>query len=125
MSFDIVLQRFMHGEPAAADSVAVLRVLGPYAAHDQTMLLTADGDAAIYGLDDPGAGHLMINHAGGLDIWDVIYELARVAGFVIMPIGCGTLVPGAELIPHLPRELPEPILQVFSGRDVLAAMKGG
>ena len=116
MSFDIVLQRFMHGEPAAADSVAVLGALEPYAAHDQTMLLAADGDAAIYGLDDPSAGHLMINHAGGLDIWDVIYELARVAGFVIMPIGCGTLVPDAELIPHLPRELPEPILQVFSGR---------
>ena len=106
VSFDIFLQRFRHGEPAAADSSAVLDTLKPYAAHDDKMLVTADGDAAIYGLDDPGAGHLMINHAGGRVIWDVIYELALAAGFVIMPVGCGTLVPGAKLIPHLPPELP-------------------
>lgn len=122
MSFDIFLQRFMHGQPAAADPVAVLETMKPYAAHDHTMLMTADGDAAIYGLDDPGAGHLMINHAGGLVIWDVIYELARAGDLVIMPVGCGTLVPCAELISHLPPDLPEPILRVFSGKDVLAAI---
>ena len=113
----------MHGEPAAADPAAVLDTLEPYAAQDHTMLVTTDGGAAIYGLGDPGAGHLMINHAGGLVIWDVIYEVARAAGFVIMPVSCGTLVPGAELIPHLPPDLPEPVLQVGSGKDVLAALQ--
>ena len=123
MSFDIFLQRFRHGEQAAADPGAVLDALQSYAAHDDTMLVTTDGDTAIYGLDDPGAGHLMINHAEGRVIWDVIYDLALAAGFVIMPIGCGTLVPAAELIAHLPPGLPKPILQVGSGKDVLAAIE--
>ena len=40
----------------------------------------------------PATG-FMFNHVDGRAAWDVIYEVAQAAGFVVMPIGCGTLLP--------------------------------
>ncbi len=126
MSFDIFFQRFAAGEHAAADAQAVASFLAPFIdrrdPHGAT-LRTNDGDAELYGLDDIGEG-CMITHASGRAIWDVMYELARVGRFVVIPVGCGTCIPPTVDRSDLVVELPEPITVVGSGRELLAVVLG-
>jgi hypothetical protein len=64
----------------------------------------------------------MINHASGRQIWDVMFELARAAGFVVFPVGCPTCVIDDVSIEHLPDELASDVAIVRSGQDLLDAV---
>jgi hypothetical protein len=64
----------------------------------------------------------MFTHAAGRHIWDLVYEIARAANWVIIPVGCPTCVPAAEMVAHVPDELCADALVVNSGEDVLHAI---
>jgi hypothetical protein len=76
----------------------------------------------VYGIDNPASG-LMINHASGRAVWDVLFELARATGMAVMPVGCRTSVTDSGLIDGLPAGLP-PAEVVTSGADILATLEG-
>lgn len=122
MSFDIFLQRF---DGVETDGTAVMSVLRPLLAreepeHRYRAIVTADGGADVYG--DPASG-LMFNHASGVQVWDVIVDVAIAAGWVVLPVGCGTCVVNDAQRNDLPQSVPEPIVTVHSGAELIAAIK--
>jgi hypothetical protein len=124
MSFDVYLQAFAAGAASVGDGQAALAVLEPFVvdrAEGFAGLSLPDGAADVYGVGDPGSG-LMFNHIGGRAAWHLIYEVAKVAGFAIMPVGCGTLVPDETLREQLPADVPTPVMVVRSGAEILAAI---
>jgi hypothetical protein len=127
VSFDIFLRRFEGGEAARADEAAVLGVLAPLIEErgdGWARLCTTDGDADVYRMDDPASG-LMVNHASGREIWNVLFELGRAAGFAVMPVGCGTFVISEVALSDLPDGVPEPIAVLTSGDELLRAIESG
>ena len=68
-------------------------------------IVTDDGEAEVYG-SDPSRG-FMFTHASGRRVWDVIYNLARAAGFVVIPVGtprcesCGWISEVRAAVPSL------------------------
>lgn len=124
MSFDIFLQGFHAGNAASADETAtraVLAVLDPLVIHragHSARIATSDGEADVYGIDDPSSG-LMFSHASGRQVWGVIFDVARAAGFVVLLGGCGTGLIDEATIAELPDGLPEPIVVIRSGADLL------
>lgn len=125
MSFDIYLQAFRDGDACEGDGDAALALLRPFIASrdkDFVRLATQDGEADVYGVDDPGNG-LTFNHVSGRAAWDLIYAVARSAGFVVMPVDCGSLLPDESFTMHLPDGIPEPIVTVGSGEEILAAVE--
>ena len=121
MSFDIFFQRFQGGEPVQVDRTAVLAILSPLIAErgdDWFTVSAEDGSADISGLSEAASG-FMVNHASGRVIWDLMYEVAQSAGLTVMPVGCGTGVVGEGAIDDLPDGVPEPIVVVKSGAELL------
>lgn len=86
------------------------------------VIQTDDGTADVYGVDTPDRG-LMFNHVGGRTAWDVIYAVADAAGFVVMPVGCGTLLVDEATRRELPDGIPEPVVPIRSGADILSAIE--
>lgn len=82
---------------------------------------TGDGAADIYGYDDPSAG-LMVNHASGRQVWDLLADLARSAGLVLMPVGASVCVTSAAAVDELPTELQHDVAVIRSGDDLLAVI---
>lgn len=123
VSFDIFLQSFRCGEAASGEPGAVLRELGPYLAGTPSggyaRVRTGDGSADVYGLG--GAG-LMINRASGELIWQLIVDVARAAGYAIMPVGCAVCVVRYEMIDDLPGDLQDGAVVVRSGDELLKAI---
>jgi hypothetical protein len=75
----------------------------------------------VYGIDEPASG-LVINHASGRAVWDVVFELARAARMAVMPVGCRTSVTDPGLIDALPAG--SPLAEVVtSGADILATVE--
>ncbi len=125
MSFGIYLQAFRDGDASEGDGDAALALLRPFIAareEDFVRLATQDGEADVYGLDDPGNG-LTFDHVSGRAAWDLIYAVSRSAGFVVMPVGCGTLLPDESLRVHLPDGVPEPIVTVGSGEEIVTTVE--
>jgi hypothetical protein len=126
VSFDIFLQAFEDGDAGRGDADAVVAALNPMIAQrgkGWVHIRTGDGSADVYGTDDPGSG-LMFNHVEGRDAWDVIYDVARLAKFVVMPVGCGTLLPDDAMRRDLPDGIPEPVLLIRSGADIVRIVTG-
>jgi hypothetical protein len=125
MSFDIFFQRFAAGGPSRADGDAVEAYLTPMIkerSRSCTRIETADGEADVYGFDSFSNG-LMINHASGRAIWDVMFELARIGGYAVMPVGCGTCITDATDPSDLPAEVPGPTVVVHSGQHLLEVVQ--
>jgi hypothetical protein len=125
VSFDIFIQRFEDGGAAQADEAAMSAVLEPLLEErgdSWARIRTSDGDADVYGIDDPASG-LMVNHASGREIWNVLFELGRTAGLAVMPVGCGTFVFSDDALSHLPDGVPEPIRIPTSGDALLRAVE--
>jgi hypothetical protein len=121
MSFDIFLQGFRDGEAATVDALAVSRTLAPFVVdgdEGHSHLRLPDGEADAYGLDDPASG-VMINHASGRLVWDLIFERAHGAGLAIMPVGSATAVTAETDLMDLPQELSEDAVVVSSGAELL------
>ncbi len=127
VSFDVILQNFRDGEAAAGDGAEVSLILAPLIVDSDgnwARVSTEDGEAEVYGLDDPASG-LMINHASGKAIWHVVFEVASRARFAVLPIGCPTCVPTAAMVHHLPRELADDALVIASGDELRRAIEAG
>jgi hypothetical protein len=124
VSFDIFLQRFHEGDAVEGDGQAILSLLEPLIKERSSgfgRAVTEDGGADIYGLDHPEVG-VMINHAEGVRIWDLIVELARVGGMVVMPVGCPVCGVDPEAGRHLPPKAP-PFEVIESGADLLRVIE--
>ena len=109
MSFDVYLQGFRNGESADGDGAKVRAALEPFivdSGETSAHVAAADGGAEVHGLDDPSTG-LMFAHLSGRAIWDVVFDVARAGGFVVMPMGCAVGVLGEGDIEHLPASLVE------------------
>jgi hypothetical protein len=120
VSFEIFLQGFSGGQMATGHPDEALRVLAPYIVeppiHGYVELQTMDGGADVYGV---GGDSLMVNHASGEHIWDLLVAAAAAADWVVMPVGCPTCVTSEEQVNHLPEELRHAIAVVSSGEGLL------
>ena len=122
MSFDVFLQAFQSREAAAGNGAAALDVLEPHIADRDdgfAHLVTSDGGADLYGIDDPSSG-LTINHASGDTIWQIVVDAAVAGGFFIIPVGCPTAAVGGVDSAHLPAELGADVVPVTTGTELAA-----
>ena len=126
MSFDVFLQGFAGGESTPGKPDAVLQVLAPYFAEapraGYVRVQLADGEADVYGV---GRSHLMVNHASGEQIWDLVVAVAAAAGWVIMPVGCPVCVVADEQAADLPEELRADVTVVRTGTELLRVIERG
>src|SRR5579885_1014168 len=125
MSFDIFFLRFEGGDPSRGDDRAVEELLEPWIEEREkswARVKTVDGEADVYGMETPGAS-LMINHASGRVIWDLMFELAHVGRFAVIPVGCGTIITPSIDSSDLPPEVPDPISVVRTGAELLAVVE--
>ena len=122
MSVDIFLQDFS-AEPADR-SATIGPILAALLDSSGTRITTSDGAADVYGLVDSPVIGLMFNHVDGDAAWDVIYEIALAAKWVVMPVGCAVCVPSEELADSIPEELREMSFElVRSGADILRLVR--
>ncbi|MEO5898523.1 MAG: hypothetical protein ABIR68_00165 [Ilumatobacteraceae bacterium] len=127
MSFDIFLQSFRDGEGGAGDGDAALALLEPFVVRRENgcaQIATADGGADVYGLDDAATG-LMINHVSGRAIYSLLYDIARCARFVVMPVGCATCVSDEAMKEHLPSALANDVVVIASGDALQRIIESG
>ena len=68
-------------------------------------LVTIDGSAELCRYGDDLVG-LLVNHASGGEVWNVLHRVAEDGGFAVMPVGCGTFVTGDGALVDLPDESP-------------------
>ena len=111
---------FQSGDAAHGDGAAALEVLEPLIAERDgrfARLVTSDGGADLYGIDGPSSG-LMMNHASGDAIWQLVVEVAVAAGCFIVPVGCPVAVVAGTDQAQLPPELRSDAVAVESGTDL-------
>lgn len=126
MSFDTFLQDFSGRPLAAAGERAVRAVIEPHierAGDGWVRLVTADGGADLYGYGDGRVEGFMVKHTAGREIWDLLHRVAAAAGFVVMPVGCGMLLPPGFDRQSLPEGVPDPVVEVRSGAEIIAAIE--
>ena len=126
MAFDIFLQAFRDGGAVEADVEVILSVVDPcIRRRDESCVHveTSDGGADVYGLET-SVQSLLINHASGRAIWDLIYELAQSAGMAVMPVGCATCVTDEDVLVGLPHELAMSAIIVSSADELRLAISG-
>ena len=123
MAFDIFFAP-VPGLPFDGD--AVQRLLDADAARSHlgaTVVTTRDGGADIYGPPDPDSW-LMVNHAEGSDVWELMYQMAAAGPYQVMPIGCETFVTAADHLGLVPDEAQRPIVLVACGAEMQALVGG-
>lgn len=127
VSFDIFLQAFRHGDATTADGEAALRLIDPIVVDrgpTWVRVATVDGGADVYGVDSADNA-LMVNHVSGTAIYGVLYDVAREAGFTLMPVGCAWCIPDSDMRQHLPVEIRDAAVVVGSGDDLRYAIERG
>lgn len=123
MSFDVYLQAF--GGEQTDHSSRVLTVIDGLLDDGRMAIVTSDGSADVYGLDERPVVGLMFNHIVGLRAWDVIVEVARAAGFAILPVGAPTCIVDPDQERALPDDLAaEGVVLVSSGTELLRVIEG-
>ncbi len=124
MSFDVFFQGFRAGEASSSGGTRIAAVLEPFVeARDESdgLLLrirTSDGQADVHLSEDS----MMVSHASGSAVWELLVRGARAANWVIMPVGCPVCLTRAEQYAELPVELRDDTRLVSSGEDLLAAI---
>jgi hypothetical protein len=118
LGFDRDLERTLFG------GMVVHEVLDPYlhGPEQHARLVTSDGAADVYSRDLERG--FLVSHATGEQVWDLVVEAARVADLAIFPPGRGTCIPDEGLLNQLPAYVPQPVVVVRSGAELLAAMSG-
>ena len=120
MGFDIFLQGFAGGDASTAGAAAAERVLRPYlvgeADESFARVATDDGGAEVYGL---GTDSLLVSRPSGERVFDLLVEVAALAGWAIMPVGCATCVTDEAAIRELPDELRDDVVLVRSGGELM------
>jgi hypothetical protein len=122
VSFDIFLVRFDAGGSIGFDAPPILALLEPAIVERDdgfARVRTADGEADVYGLDSTvSLDSLMVNHASGGAIWDLLVEVARAGHLTIIPGGCATAILDEVQRADLPDGVPEPVEVIASGADL-------
>jgi hypothetical protein len=119
VSFDVFLMRFDRGDAVELDAPRILELLEPAIVEREgsfARLRTTDGEADVYGLDSTGS--LMVNHASGAAIWDLLVDVARAGQLAIIPGGCATCIVEEEQRADLPEGVPEPVEVIASGSEL-------
>jgi hypothetical protein len=120
VSFDIFLQDFADDPSDRRDEV--MRILGPLLDSDEHNLTTGDGSAGVYGLDESPMNGLMFNHVDGDEAWQVIFDTAAAADWVVMPVGGPVCIVSETQRPSVPDDLTDAaIVLVHSGDELRAA----
>lgn len=123
VSFDIFLQDFADEPSDRRDEV--MRILGPLLDSDMSNLTTGDGSAAVYGLESSEVNGLMFNHVDGDEAWQVIFDTAVAADWVVMPAGGPVCIVTEAQRSSVPEDLAdEEIVLVNSGVELRAAATG-
>ena len=100
------------------------QVLDPFVVREEpehSFLLVeyGDGSAVVY-LDGDG---MMANHITGQKPWELLVEGARMARWVIMPVGCPTCLTDEAQRIHLPEGLNEAVALVATGDELLRVIR--
>ncbi|MES1170062.1 MAG: hypothetical protein ABUL47_05170 [Leifsonia sp.] len=114
MSFDIFLQDF--SAESADRSREILPLLAPLL--DGGEIITTDGSAYVYGIEDPPITGLMFTHVVGDAAWDVIFEAALTANWIVLVDGKVLIVNDGQR-GTIPEDLAEaPTMLVRSGTEL-------
>ena len=83
------------------------------------LIEVGDGTADVY-LDD---NDMLANHITGRDPWDVLVRALLPPGGSSMSVGCPTCLTHEDQQQHLPDELREGAVLVWSGADLLLVIE--
>jgi hypothetical protein len=123
VSFDIFLQDFADEPSDRRDEV--MRILGPLLDSDMSNLTTGDGSAAVYGFESSEVNGLMLNHVAGDEAWQVIFDTAVAADWVVMPVGGPVCIVSEDQRSSVPEDLEDgAIVLIRSGDELRAAATG-
>lgn len=123
MSFGIFLQAFAGGQAAAGRPDGAFRTLEPYLdaspADGSARVVMPDGAAEVFGIGSTG---LMVNHASGEHIWQLLVDVAAAGDYAIMPVGCPVCLVREDMKDDLPEALRADAVVVRSGPDVMSVV---
>lgn len=126
MSFDIYVQGFAGGEASSFDAEPLGELLRAHAVLDGievVRLAFDDGEAEVYGADEPETG-FMVTHASGRLVWDFLAEVAvRCGAAILLPDG-PAMVGSPAALSGLPEELASDAVVVTTGAEMLAVVAG-
>jgi hypothetical protein len=123
VSYDVHFQRFNAGEAIPGGGDRARAVLEPYFTetdpqHSFARLTVGDDGADVY-LDD---NDMMVNHAGGERVWDILIEAATAAEWtILLPDGPPCLTSPTQRS-ELPEELASEAVLVTNGADYLEVL---
>ena len=83
---------------------------------EYAQVVTGDGGMDVFGLSTPA---IMVNHAAGEDVWDLLVDVAWAASWAVLPVGCPARVTDVSLLAQLPEELQVDARVVTCGQDLL------
>jgi hypothetical protein len=125
MSLEIYLQAFESGDSAERDGEPVRRLLLAHAVaqdpeHSFVRVASGSDSADVHGVPDAGepVDGLMFSRVEGR-AFELIFEVARAAGLVVMPVGCPVCVAAEAQIAHLPEDLAADGVVQIAGGDQL------
>lgn len=131
MSYDVFVQRFVHGDAAPMAGEAFRSVFEPCVdgrepQHNYWHIVTGDGGTAdIYA--DVANGTLdsltISRFSPGL-VLDLLVEFITIADAVLLPPGCPTLLAHEGQRHHLPEELRDDATVVRAGADLERVLDG-
>ncbi len=119
MSFDVYVQGF--SDDPVDMTATVDPILAPLLSVDRSSITIVDGNADVHGARNSPINGLMFNHIVGKGAWDVIFEVAKAADWVVIPVGGPACLVGEHQWAGLPEELRDGAVGVVnSGQELLA-----
>jgi hypothetical protein len=123
VSLGVYLQGFRNGDSASVEGSKVWQALEPHVVDSGdtwAKVCVGDGDAEVYGVDDFSTG-LMFTHLNGREVWDMVFEVARAGGCVVVPAEGPVGVLDEVDAQHVPAALSDAVgvVVVSSGSDLL------
>jgi len=123
VSFDIFLQDFSDDAPDRSREIR--GVIAPFLDDSAQNVITADGSAAIFGLDTAPLTGVMINDVTGDLVWQVIFEAVVAANWTLMPVGCPVCIVDESQRATVPDEAAdEGVTLVRSGSELKHVVTG-
>ena len=126
MSFDVFMRAFRAGEATDGDGAAAVEVLASLVTErdERWARVTAtEGESDVFGIDEPASG-LTFHHSSGRAIWQVMFDVARAGGFVVMPVGGPTCVPPGVAVEDVPDGHDGDVRTVTTGDELRRAITG-
>ncbi len=125
MSMDVFFQGFAEGDATEGGGDRAREMLSPFVVseepeHDFVQIVVGDGRADVYRGDD----HMMANHISGVGPWEVLFDVARANGWVVMPVGAPVCLISEDQQAQLPEVLQEDVRVVVSGADLMEVVSG-